>query len=173
MDFKKTALWQKAFEMPNANANSTEQKFFSHGYERMRSRASVLTERISSDLPHMTIHDVTHLDALWEMASIAAGEHYDLNPAEAFVFGCAVLVHDAAMSLAAFPGGVTELKCTVEWKDFYARHFEASSDEVFAAQRATEDALRFLHGKHAEKLMGISWSGPQLQQIFLLEDMEL
>jgi len=173
MDYKQTKLWLKAFETPATNSNSNELTFFSNAYERMRERAKVLTSRISSDLPHMTIHDVTHLDALWEMASIAAGESFELNPAEAFVFGCAVLIHDAAMSLAAFPGGVAELKCTIEWKDLYARHLEALGDEGMADLHATEEALRFLHGKHAESLMGIYWHGAEHQQVFLLEDMEL
>lgn len=83
-------------------------------YQAMRKRASALVTKIAADLPHMTIHDVTHLDALWEMAAIACGNVVNLNPAEAFVFGGAVLLHDAAMSLAAFPGGVAELKQTIE-----------------------------------------------------------
>src|SRR3546814_4635789 len=82
----------------------------------MRTRASALVAKIAGDLPHMTVHDVTHLDALWEMASIATGESFDLNPAEAFVFGGAILLHDAAMTLAAFPGGIVELREQTEWR---------------------------------------------------------
>src|SRR3546814_5071102 len=88
----------------------------------MRTRASALVAKIAGDLPHMTVHDVTHLDALWEMASIATGESFDLNPAEAFVFGGAILLHDAAMTLAAFPGGIAELREQTEWRDLHARH---------------------------------------------------
>jgi hypothetical protein len=36
----------------------------------MRTRVEHLVSRIQVDMPHMTVHDVTHLDALWEIASI-------------------------------------------------------------------------------------------------------
>ncbi|GAB5373817.1 MAG: hypothetical protein AcusKO_02790 [Acuticoccus sp.] len=141
----------------------------------MRTRASALVGKIAGDLPHMTIHDVTHLDALWEMASIAAGEDFDLNPAEAFVFGGAILLHDAAMTLAAFPGGIAELRKQIEWRDLHARYVASvpAGDEVAAREaenRATADALRLLHAKQAENLPMISWVGPQKQPMYIIED---
>lgn len=101
MSFKQSILWKAAFEQVRDDATPDEQQRLASCYEAMRTRASALVAKVQVDLPHMTIHDVTHLDALWEMASIAVGENFDLNPAEAFVFGGAVLLHDAAMTLAA------------------------------------------------------------------------
>lgn len=178
MTYKDTPLWRAAFVENRADATQEEQARLVTCYEAMRSRASALVSKISADLPHMTIHDVTHLDALWEMASLASGSQVALNPAEAFVFGGAVLLHDAAMTLAAFPGGIAELKQTVEWKDLYARHSAAPVDGNSAAtaeneRQALEGALRLLHAKHAENLPMISWAGPHGDPMYLIEDQQV
>ncbi|TAN17946.1 MAG: ATPase, partial [Rhizobiaceae bacterium] len=178
MSFKQTALWKAAFENARADAAPEEQVRLTACYEAMRARASALVAKIAGDLPHMTIHDVTHLDALWEMASIATGENFDLNPAEAFVFGGAILLHDAAMTLAAFPGGIAELREQIEWRDLYARYMASVSagDTVAAKEaenRATADALRLLHPNQAENLPTISWMGPQKQPMFVIEDQQV
>lgn len=178
MSYKNSALWRAAFEDAREDATSDEQVHLAGRYEAMRGRASALVAKIASDLPHMTVHDVTHLDALWEMGSIACGDKVDLNPAEAFVFGGAVLLHDAAMCLAAFPGGVSELKQQVEWLDLHARYSASISlgdvaGMAEAERRATEDSLRLLHAKQAENLPMISWIGPHDQPMFIIEDQQV
>lgn len=157
MSFKKTTLWKAAFENARPDAVSSEQARLANCYESMRIRASALVSKIAGDLPHMTVHDVTHLDALWEMASIAAGESFDLNPAEAFVFGGAILFHDAALTLAAYPRGIAELREQTEWRDLHSRYIASiPADDAAMAKdaenRATEDALRLLHAKKAESV---------------------
>ncbi len=112
------------------------------------------------------------------MASIASGDAVELNPAEALVFGGAVLLHDAAMSLVAFPGGLAELRRTVEWRDLYARYsamttVEPKGEISVAENRATEEALRLLHAKQAESLPKLSWTGPQGQALFIIEDQQI
>lgn len=178
MEHKLTQLWKVAFEEARTDATIEEQARLAGCYNSMRLRASALVKKISADLPFMTIHDVTHLDALWEMASIACGNSVELNPAEAFVFGGAVLLHDAAMSLSAFPGGIAELKQQVEWRDLYARYSATlSADDIEAnheaENRATEEALRLLHAKQAEHLPQISWCGPNNQAMFIIEDQQI
>ena len=69
----------------------------------------------------MTVHDISHLDALWDTASSVAEGAVNVNSAEAFVLGASILLHDAAMSLAAYPGGLAEVRTTVAWKDAVAR----------------------------------------------------
>jgi hypothetical protein len=178
MTFKNTALWKAAFDDARIDATQEEQARLVGCYDAMRTRASALVAKIAGDLPHMTVHDVSHLDALWEMASIAAGDSFDLNPAEAFVFGGAILLHDAAMTLAAFPGGIAELREQIEWRDLYARYAVnvPAGDAVAvkeAENRATADALRLLHAKQAENLPTISWMGPQKQPMFIIEDQQV
>ena len=79
------------------DAKSSEQVYFSERYLSMRGKAFHLVSRISADMPSMTVHDASHLDALWEMASILTDGAIELNPPEAFVFGGAILLHDAAI----------------------------------------------------------------------------
>lgn len=71
-----------------------------------RSRTAQLVSTISSELPGLTVHDITHIDALWRVAEEIIGEDYPINPAEAFVLGGAFLLHDAAHVVAAFENGV-------------------------------------------------------------------
>ena len=52
----------------------------------VRQRAGHLTRRVSSALSGLTIHDVSHLDALWDVAETIAGDEFPLNPVEAYVF---------------------------------------------------------------------------------------
>lgn len=178
MTFKKTTLWRTAFEQARDDATPAEQAQLASVYQAMRKRASALVSKIQSDLPHMTIHDVSHLDALWEMASIAVGDSFDLNPAEAFVFGGAILLHDASMTLAAYPGGIAELRQLTEWRDLHARYAASvpagdSAAAKEAENRATADALRLLHAKQAENLPAISWEGPKKEPMFLIEDQQV
>jgi len=51
----------------------------------------MLAGDIHRDLPDLTVHDITHLDALWEMADLVAGPDYPLNPLEAFALGAVFL----------------------------------------------------------------------------------
>jgi hypothetical protein len=178
MTFEQTTLWKLAFEEARSDATAEEQRYLAERYAAMRKRAEVLVKKIAADLPHMTVHDVTHLDALWDMASIAAGTSLDLNPAEAFMFGGAVLLHDSAMTLAAYPGGIAQLRTQTEWRDLHARYsaLVASDDSVGAKEaenRATADALRLLHAKQAEQLPMLSWEGPQKQPMFIIEDQQV
>jgi hypothetical protein len=69
----------------------------------------------------MTVHDISHLDALWDTAFSVAEGAVNVNRAEAFVLGASILQYDAAMSLAAYPGGTTEVHSTLAWKDAIAR----------------------------------------------------
>jgi hypothetical protein len=39
---------------------------------QMRDRAKMLAGEIHRDLPDFTVHDITHLDALWEIADLIA-----------------------------------------------------------------------------------------------------
>ena len=112
-----TSLWRSAFEATGADATQSEQAFFRLHLESMREKAKVLVARIAADMPGYTVHDETHLDAVWDTASLVANPGLTLSPPEGFVFGGAVLLHDAAMTLAAYPGGLAELKTTPAWAD--------------------------------------------------------
>jgi hypothetical protein len=101
-DFRQTLLWRQAFVNPRSDSTPEEQEFFRTQYMSIRDRAAQLVSRIAVDLPGLTVHDISHLDALWDMASAVAEGAINVNPAEAFVLGASILLHDAAMSLAIF-----------------------------------------------------------------------
>lgn len=164
LDYQQSWLWQNAFVMPRKDAPKEEQNYFGERYYSMREKAAHLVGRIHSDLKTLTVHDKSHLDALWEMASIVTEGRFDLNPPEAFVFGGAILLHDAAMTLAAYPGGQDELRETVYWKDSFARlTMEASNDwedidPTLNEKIATAETLRRLHAGQAGKLPTMRWT---------------
>ncbi|MFH0792540.1 MAG: ATP-binding protein, partial [bacterium] len=132
----------------------------------------------------MTVHDISHLDALWDTASSVAEGAVNVNPAEAFVLGASILLHDAAMSLAAYPGGLAEVRTTVAWKDAIARlalaSEESGSEKIdvenppdSVVQRIVPDVLRRLHAERAEELAEQAWPMADGSQIYLVEDSEL
>ena len=154
-----TSLWRKAFIEHHADSSKDEQSFFRHHLEAMRDRVKPLVARIMRDMPGYTVHDITHLDALWLTASFVATDGLTLNPPEAFVFGGAVLLHDAAMTIAAYPGGLADLKATPEWADAMALRMDASkiggsttASQIEIETQVTVDVLRRLHARQAAEL---------------------
>ena len=180
-NYKDTWLWKRAFAEPREDATEQEQQRFEHQYDSMREKVRHLVGRIPLDMKEMTVHDISHLDALWEMGSIVARNSVELNPPEAFVFGSAVLLHDAGMSLAAYPNGMDELKEEVIWKDIYARlRMEANDlgdddvNESDLEKQAAEEALRKLHAQQAESLATQAWCTDDFQpEYYLIEDTEV
>lgn len=149
----------------------------------MREQVSALLTMIPADCKDLTIHDVSHLDALWEMASLIAGADYPLNPAEAFVFGASVLLHDAGLSAAAYPGGLDELKRNTAWQDVAAdilRQNEISVSEQTLRSPPADllpaikfAVLRALHAEQAERLATSSFKQPNNDNFHLIDDAEL
>jgi len=183
-NFRQTWLWRQAFQTPRSDSTTEEQEFFRSQYLSIRERAAQLVSRIAVDLPGMTVHDISHLDALWDTASSVAEGAVNVNPAEAFVLGASILLHDAAMSLAAYPGGLAEVRTTIAWKDAVASlalASEESGGESFdienppseVVQRIVPDVLRRLHAQRAEELAEQAWHGANGSQVHLIEDSEL
>ena len=180
IDFRLTWLWRHAFVNPQADITTAEQEYFRDRYLSMREKAGILVSRIAVDMPELTVHDLTHLDALWETASIVAEGAITLNPPEAFVFGAAVLLHDDAMSLAAFPQGFIDVKKTIVWKDTIARLTNSESEVISfenppaeISKRAVPEVLRRLHAEHAAVLAEQAWTMANGDQVYLIDDSEL
>lgn len=181
----KTDLWRRAFTMGREDASSDEQCFFRLQLESMRGKAKTLVSRIAADTPGGTVHDETHLDALWELASFVASPDLAFNPPEAFVFGSSVLIHDAAMTVAAYPGGLVELKATTTWADAAALYDatrprdEARSPESRDSEREVSiqtTVLRRLHAEKAKELATQGWlTGEEDdgERVFLIDDPEI
>ena len=183
-DFRQTWLWRQAFVTPRSDSTPDEQEYFKTQYLSVRERAAQLVSLIPADMPSMTVHDISHLDALWDMASLVAEGAVSVNPAEAFVLGASILLHDAAMSLAAYPGGLSDVRKTLAWKDTVARfalasaesgkeRFDPSDPPEHILQQLIPDVLRQLHAQHAEQLAEQAWNNPDGSPVHLVEDPDL
>ena len=139
---------------------------------------------IRKDLPDLTVHDITHLDALWEVASTISGAPYALTPTEAFVLGGGILLHDLAMSVAAVPGGLVAIKKDPRWLDLVTSEYRAARDrdpspaevskpDVQIEKRVLFELLRQLHAENAEKLAFASYLSSAGEPLFLIEDAEI
>lgn len=138
---------------------------------KFRERAASLAAEIMRDLPDYTVHDITHIDSLWHLADLMAGDNLSLSPLEAFVLGGAFLVHDLGNGLAAYPDGIASLRSSPVWDDTVAqtlRHQlgrapttqELRHPNPTVVQEALGIVLRRLHAEHAERLALVSWSDP-------------
>ena len=82
---QETGIWRRSFGAYETNhLNITK---LTASLENFRNNVAHLTSRIAAGLPHLTIHDIMHLDALWEVADKIVGDEFPLNPLEAYVFG--------------------------------------------------------------------------------------
>lgn len=177
-------LWQISLGDSFESGLDDERQRLKNAFESFRENANVLASEIARDLPDFTVHEETHLDALWEMASQIAGENVDFNPVEAFVFGGAVLLHDLGMASVAYINGVEDLKKGDEWEDaleyvFRQRYGRPSTkeDNKFEDEKlikvAIESRLRLLHAHQAEKLCFIEWESREGITNRLLNDTHL
>jgi hypothetical protein len=84
--YDQSRLWKEALE--NLGDGFDEQRGqLREAYAKFHQRASVLAAQIAKDLPALTVHNADHFNGLWHLASEIAGPGWNLNPAEAFVFG--------------------------------------------------------------------------------------
>lgn len=171
MTFENTGLWRRTLEAKPKDQFSHEREKLRAALLSFRERAALLAAEIARDLPEYTVHDLTHIDALWQMADLIAGPEYELTPTEAFVLGGAFLVHDLGNGLAAYPDGIEAMHRTATWNDALSLILRRklgrapAPDEVRAADEgtkkaATAEVLRTLHAIHAERLALVSWTDP-------------
>lgn len=182
--YERTTLWSATLApQPEPDPDATERSRLRHAFERFRERAGVLAGEIPQDLRDFTVHDLTHIDALWEAASLIAGPAFPLTPAEAFVLGGAFLVHDLGLSLAAYAGGMQEVRKHQLWKDTLASLAREDGNTAVASggrfptteheRLATAAALRQLHAERAEGLALTTWTDRGGGRHMLLEDGDL
>lgn len=187
MDFMTTRLWRSAMEPSDAEpAAARARARLREAFLGFREQAAHLAAEIPRDLPGFTVHDITHLDALWETAELVAGPGIQLTPPEAFILGGAILLHDLGMSVAAYPGGIAELQQTRDWRDAVATLLRQKLDRFPSAAEvqhpppdiaaeATREALRIRHAEHALRLATQPWKARDAAgtSYYLIEDVEL
>ena len=170
MTYKDTSLWRNS--IGNDSYNETELRAkLKNQYELARKNAIFLLDKIRKDFPNLTVHDITHIDNMWHIASVITGESYTINPLEGFVLGCAFLVHDAVLSYYAF-GGKEMLRETVEWKDYYADD-DSIVDEEQKKTSCDFKTIRLLHAKMAEKIFEQVFSKDDGTSFYIIEEKSL
>ncbi len=175
-EFESTTLWQRTLARRD-DAEEPQREKLRQAFLAFRDRVALLIAHIKTELPDLTLHDITHVDALWRVASEVIGDDYPINPAEAFVLGGAFLLHDAAHCRAAFfKGGLEEIRQTPQWQDAAALagcdgQTLSETDPQF--QRVLFDALRVLHPLKAEDLPFAAWGDQPGDTLQLLPHDEL
>lgn len=168
MSYRSSHLWQKSFAPQNDGWDDARTRL-EEAYGRFWTKATALSQTISRDLPNLTLHDESHFKALWRSADLIAGPDYPMNPLEAFVFGGAILLHDAGHAVAAFANGLADIEKTPQWQDALVAALTGKDgalpdDDAMnsppdeARKRALFDTLRLLHAERAEELGGFSIS---------------
>ena len=178
-NYQESELWKHTLARRANDPCDEPRSRLSAVYHTFWERGVALAQRISSDLPNLTLHDEAHLAALWDRASQLTGANYDINPLEAFIFGGAILLHDTGHAIAAYAGGLAELKATVEFRDALVGLLSRQKDGVVTAddiRNPPEDTVRLalfttlrrLHARQAETL-----ASRRFGEEFLIDNSEL
>lgn len=165
---EQSPLWQRTFS-DSSQRLSVERLVVS--LRNARERVALLSSRIVGSLPSLTQHDVSHLDGLWTVASTIAGDDYNLNPVEGFVFGMAVLLHDAALCHEAYKGGRDAVRATSQWRDAYHRRLSNQGSEDL--DETDFEALRALHANQSAELATSAWQSPHADPWYIIDDADL
>jgi hypothetical protein len=176
LSIESVPLWANSLKAQSNDPYSGQRDRLRVALLTFRAKVAVLANQIQKSFPNLTVHDVTHLDALWETADLIAGPDYPLNPMEAFVFGGAVLLHDAALCFEAYDNGADGVRNTIQWRDAFAAERERHPDvaETESNDAADFAAIRLLHAEQAATLVDKAWTDPGTgQPIFLLDDFDL
>jgi hypothetical protein len=186
-NYMQSKIWKYAFDNDNFSEHSLEREQLKLAYESMRKKARYLVSLICGEIPGLTEHNIDHLDSLWDRASLVINDSDLLNPLEAFILGGSILLHDSAMTLAAYPNGLEDIKKTLEWRDhlfvFYTENkqrdkntltesdYNSPSEE--AIKYVVPNILRIFHAKQAKNLALCDFKDDKGKISYLIESEEL
>lgn len=163
MSYKNTSLWKNTLGSEDINVKPLRDSFI-----QSRKDAEILLNKIRIDFPELTIHDITHVDSLWNVADTIIGENYLINPLEGYILGIAFLIHDAVLSYDAI-GGIDALRETIEWKDAYFEEHDIIHDEEL--KKACDFiAIRSLHAKKAESILDQLFKRDNGTTFYIIDD---
>jgi len=146
MSYQDTSLWKRTLGQNDPNVEPLRNSFL-----RAREHAEFLLGKIRKDFPNLTVHDITHVDSLWNVADTIIGKDYPINPLEGYILGISFLIHDAALSYDTV-GGIDKLRDTIQWKDAYADGTGEKDDAEFKKE-CDFLAIRAIHAREAERLL--------------------
>lgn len=181
--FESSSLWQCTLGSDRAG-DKYERDRLKSSYLAARNNATALLNELSHSTPNFTVHDISHVDALWETAGMICGSSVTLTPAEAYVLGCAFIFHDAAMGAVAYRESIPATIGLRRWHDLLASFIvqetgqwptrdDLDSPAEETVRACTEHAIRDLHAAHAALLVDQPWTSSAGNQIHLVEDLQL
>lgn len=172
---QRTFLWKSTLAEVVNDDYKDEREKLRRAFLELRSKVENLVNQTAGQFPQLTLHDINHLDALWEISSIITGENFELTPLEGFVLGCSFLIHDTALCYEAYIGGKDTIRSTIEWKDINRELVEnnATISMTDAENQADFLTIRLLHAQQAKKLLQIAWKDSTGHEFYLLENSEL
>lgn len=169
MNYKDSYLWKCSIANSNYGEENLRNELESI-FDTSRKNAKYILDKIRADFSELTIHDITHADALWQVASVIVGEGYEMTPLEGFVLGCTFLMHDAVLSYYA-AGGVDKLRDTIEWKDNYEDYkYDSSISDVQKIHETDFKTIRFLHAKYAKTIWNQLFEKKDGSKFYIIED---
>jgi hypothetical protein len=182
-EYERSRLWLESLGSDAEVSDTVQRNRLRDALDQARVHALPITERIQDDLPDFTVHDGDHLDALWLLAEQIGGEMLTFNPAEAFVFGMAVLLHDLGLAVAAYPGGIDQLRDSPEWRDALGAELRSLLGRAPAAEEmadaepdirlaADRTVLRERHAAQAVTIARVALGDGDSRE-YLLADEEL
>lgn len=163
MSYQDTCLWQRTLGQENDSVRPLRDSFLD-----ARKNAEFLLGKIRGDFPNLTVHDITHVDSLWEVADTIIGPNYHINPLEGYILGISFLIHDAALSYETI-GGIDELRNTVEWKDVYADGANGKDEEIFKKE-CDFTVIRALHAREAESILSKIFTKDNGTTFYIIDD---
>lgn len=175
--YELSRVWKQAFSGSEEQTAKDLQTEYAKAWEK----ACAIAKQITVDAPGLTLHDERHFLALWKSADLLVPEDVRLTPTEAFIFGVAILIHDAAHTVLAYEGGLEALSRTNEWNDNLVSRLEDldPADSLPAVADLPEgvrkvvafDTVRALHATAAPKLLSMAFSNPIVGvDFYLLQD---
>lgn len=180
---RKTSLWRRSLARRTHDLRKEAQERLAVSYESVRRTIIPLLREVTHTAPDFTQHDETHSDALWETAGHVYDDLDGINPAEAWLLGCAFLIHDAAMGRIPPDEDIAEYMGRPVWRDLMAATFlemrgrwpndaEISDPPEDVYNACLTRAIRNTHASRGADLVTKAWrmSGGDG---FLIEDTEL
>ena len=153
MKYEQSSLYRSTLAAQDNDPYKDDRDMLRVAYQEARRGMIAILAQISKDFPNLTVHDITHVDALWNVASVIVGDSYSINPLEGFVLGCAFLVHDAALSYCTV-GGEKALRDMPYWKDTYAEYKDVPNMSEDEKIKMTDfSTIREYHARKAADII--------------------
>lgn len=90
-NFENSTLWKETLGCDTKGADKASVERLRVQFQCARDKVSQLAKDLSANARELTIHDLSHIDALWETGSIVVPRGLVANPLEGFVLGISFL----------------------------------------------------------------------------------